>query len=163
MPSHELITRTFALLGGLIDLGGAGAVGAPFPPVTLIAPGDGAAAVRDRLAAGERPAMVIALDGPGGAARIVQLLQARRRVASAERQLTAGGATRVRAVAVVPDRDTPWLIYELGPRAQTYVEAHVVLEAPQQSALARVAKRLLTGIGGVHLSAACVVVVGETA
>jgi hypothetical protein len=55
------------------------------------------------------------------------------------------------------------LVYELGPQVQPYVEERVVLATRDDSPPTRLLKRALGRLGGVAISVAYVIVVGEQA
>jgi hypothetical protein len=163
MPSPELIEQALALLGGRLDRGDGIMVTGPSRPVSLVAPGDRAARIGELLAAGRRAAIPVALDAPGAVARALEFGSTRWRIASARRRLSAGGASRVHVVAIVPGEDMLALVYELGPRVQHYIEERVVLETQGTSQLTRRLKRGLGHLAGVAIGVTCVIVIGERA
>ena len=161
MQSPEAIEQALSLLGGRLDRGDGIIVNGPCQPVSLVEPGDQPARIREVLAGGRRAAIPVGVDAPGAMVRLLEFASMRWRIGSARRRLSAGGATRVHVVAVVPGPDMLGLAYELGPRVQRYIEDRVVLGTHDDSSATRLLKRVLGRIGGVAIGVAYVIVVGE--
>jgi hypothetical protein len=162
MELPRVLDQCLALLAGeLRDSSGAVLTPASAPPrVAHPDAGHRPAAVAD-LAAGRRVVVPVELARSGGASRLAGWLSTRYRVARARRWLTAAGATRVRALAVVPGHEALFLVYELGGTLQSYVDQHVVLRTQGAGWWTEAAKTAVSRLIGADVSAALIVVVGE--
>lgn len=155
------LDQTLSLLGGrLRDAGGAALGAADAVPLLLDDTVDAAEASR-ALAGGRRVAIVVGPSGQGPL-RLLSWLAQRPGLAAARRRLAGLGATRLRAIAVVPGRESLFLLYELDGRARAYAETHLLVGAVP-SAPVRMAKSLLRLVAGVDVAAEFVIVVGERA
>jgi hypothetical protein len=156
------IDEVLAILAGeLRDSSGAVLV-APLRRPQLVEPHTtSVAAVSTALASGGRVAALVMLPPPSGVVRMFTLLRTRLRLAGVRRWLQSAGANRVRMLAVVPGRETLFLVYELGGTVQPYVEEELVLQSQRQKPWVDVAKAVLRGLVGVETSVEFVVVVGE--
>jgi hypothetical protein len=164
MELSRTLDLTLALLGGeLTDSTGGTLTPARHPLTVVTADADGAARAAAAFAAGTRALVPVPLAAPGATGRLRAILLARLSVRRASRRLTAAGATRVRAFAVVPGADTLFLVYELGHPVQPYVEERVILEPPRVAPHVRFVKAVLGALSGVPTGVDMVVVVGEAA
>lgn len=155
------LEQTLSLLGGrLRDAGGATLGAATAVPLLLDDTVDASEAARV-LSAGQRVAIVVGPSGQGPL-RVLSWLAQRRGLAAARRRLTRLGATRVRAIAVVPGRESLFLLYELDGRARAYAESHLLIGAVP-AAWVRMVKSVLRLAAGVDIAAEFVIVVGERA
>lgn len=156
MDFDSALDQTLTLLGG--DVRGGTAASASEARPLLLADG-GAVEASQALTERRRVAIVVRPAGQGPA-RLLSWLTLRRELAAARRRLTALGATRVRALAIVAGRESLFLLYELDAAAQTYAETRLLLRPPQSAAV-RIVKTALRLAAGLDTDADFVVVVGE--
>lgn len=161
MDFDAALDQTLALLGGHVREASGATLSSSAARPLLLGRGEGAAAASEALAAQRRVAIVVHPSGHG-LARLLSRLTLRRQLAGARRRLAATGATRVRAIAVVPGGESLFLLYELDGRAQAYAESRMLLRPPQ-AAWVRAVKWALRLAAGVDTDAEFVVVVGERA
>jgi hypothetical protein len=159
MDNSRPLAYALTLLGGeLRDSAGELLTPAANPVVHVQRGAD----ARRALAAGRRVAMTVPLTSSNVMTRLIRRGLARLRIRSAQRRLAAGGASRVRAFAIVSTGDRLFAAYEIGETIQPYVENYILLE-PSASAPARATKSLLRTLSGTPTSVDLVIVVGERA
>ena len=164
MELSRTLDLTLALLGGeLTDATGGTLTPAQHPLTAVEADAAGASRAAAALTSGSRALVAVPLAVPGAAGRLRAMFLARLARRRATRLLTAAGASRVRAFAVVPGADTLFLVYELGKPVQPYIEEHVILEPARTAPHVRFIKAVLAAVCGVHTGVDMIVVVGERA
>lgn len=162
MDTSLVLEQCLDLLAGELRDSHGGVLTAPGPRPLLAQPAShDRAPVVAALSGGGRVVIPVEPAKAGGAARIAGWLSTRRRVARARRWLFDAGATRVRALAVTPGRESLFLVYELGGAVQPYVDDYIVLHTQGESRWTTAAKAAVSWVIGADITVSLIVVVGE--